>query len=223
MGGFAHSRRATFNIESATFNTEVMAIQNGTEIAVGQHEFHSYDLIDVTADNLKTLGPLYAPVDDKLNYCYLIGDDGMPSKVYVQGTTAAAATETTDSVFVYTAGADGAAGTVAFADGDGPAAGDQIAFFYTRLSTDTAQKLELNVSDVPDVVNVTAKGFAKDICSGQLFPCVLEGRAQVDGNWNFDLSADGDPVVHSVNMEFVKTCTSDILYKFIVYTDEEEA
>ena len=45
--GFAHSRRATFTVESATFNTEVMAIQNGTEIATGSQEITYYDTITV--------------------------------------------------------------------------------------------------------------------------------------------------------------------------------
>ena len=48
------------------------------------------------------------------------------------------------------------------------------------------------------------------------------GLAQVDGNWNFDLSADGDPAVQAFNMEFVRGCGSKKLYDFKVYTEEEE-
>ena len=40
----AHSKRATFTVESATYNTEVMALQNGTEVATGSQEITCYDV-----------------------------------------------------------------------------------------------------------------------------------------------------------------------------------
>ena len=67
---------------------------------------------------------------------------------------------------------------------------------------------------------VTAYGLAKDVCTGELYPCQVDGMAQVDGNYSFDLSADGEPAVHSLNMEFVKTCRGKKLYDFVVYTDD---
>lgn len=45
--------------------------------------------------------------------------------------------------------------------------------------------------------------------------------AQIDGNWNFDLSADGDPAVQNLSMEFVKGCMENKLYDFKVYTEDE--
>ena len=45
--------------------------------------------------------------------------------------------------------------------------------------------------------------------------------AQVDGNWTFELAADGDPVVQNLSMEFVRGCLENKLYDFTVHTEDE--
>ena len=46
--------------------------------------------------------------------------------------------------------------------------------------------------------------------------------AQVDGNWSFELTADGDPVVQDLTMNFVRGCVGSKLYDFTVSTEDEE-
>ena len=79
----------------------------------------------------------------------------------------------------------------------------------------------MSADALPATVLVSAYGVARDVCSGEIFPCVIEGQAQIDGDWNFDLSADGDPVTQNLTMEFVRSCVSNKMYDFIIYTDEE--
>ena len=211
--GFAHSRRATLTVESATFNTEVMAIQNGTNIDVGSHEITAYDVIDVTGNNIDTAGVKLHHTPEgadnaEIGFVYILNPDGTYGKCFTQADTAG------EGTFKH------ANGTLTFASG-AVKAGDRLACAYTYKTADTAQKITMSADALPATVLVSAYGVARDICNGYIFPCVIEGQAQIDGDWNFDLSADGDPVTQNLTMEFVRSCTGNKMYDFIIYTNEE--
>lgn len=211
-GGFAHSRRATMNVESATFNTEVMAIQNGTEIATGATTITYYDTITSTdGSTWKTKYKAEGEENHEIGFIYILNEDGTYGTRFTQADTA-----TEPNTFAYAA----ATKTITFGTG-APANGDTIVCAYQYETEDTAQKLQLDAGSTPSTALVSAYGIARDICSGELFPCVIEGTVQIDGNWNFELSADGDPVVQNLSMEFVKSCTNSNLYTFTIYTDEK--
>lgn len=213
--GFGHSRRSTLTVESATFNTEVMAIQNGTEIATGSHELTAYDVLEVGADatenGVKTKHTAIGTANAEIGYVYLLNADGTYGKTLEQAAAAAS------GKFKY----DSSTKTLTFFAGD-VATGDQIACAYTYKTGTTAQKITMSADAIPATVLVSAYGVARDVCSGESFPCVIEGQAQMDGDWNFDLQADGDPVTQNLTMEFVRSCQSNKMYDFIIYTDEED-
>ena len=207
------------NVTMATWNTEVMAIQNGTEVSTGSQEIVEYEVIEHTTNNTYTTKHIpVGAAGSEIGFVYAVNDDGTYGKKYTQASSAASGS------FAYTVTTSGTGTgavttrTITFASGDAPT-GD-IALSYTRKTTDVAQKITIDTEAIPATVLVTAYGLAKDICTGELFPCQVDGMAQVDGNYNFDLSADGEPSVHSLNMEFVKTCRGKKLYDFVVYTDD---
>ena len=212
-GGFAHSRRATMNVTVATFNTEVMAVQNGTEVYDGSTEVTKYDVISADAQGKYfTTYTAIGDVGNEIKFVYIVGNNGTYSKTYTQAAVASTGS------FAYSTETK----EVTFAEGDGPAAGERIACSYDFRSASNAQKIVIEAGSIPDTVYAVAYGLAKDQCTGELFPCQVRGQAQIDGNWNFDLSADGEPIVQSLNLEFVKGCINDTLYEFIVYTEDEE-
>ena len=198
------------NITMATWNTEVMAIQNGTEVSTGTQAITEYEVVEaITGNTYATKFKALGATGAEIGYVYALNEDGTYGKKYEQATTAAT------GKFAYSGG------TITFASGDAPV--DGMALAYTRATTTAAQKLTIDTEAIPQTVLVTAYGIAKDVCTGELFPCQVDGMAQVDGNYNFDLSSDGEPSVHSLNMEFVKTCRGKKLYDFVVYTDEAPA
>lgn len=205
-GGFSHSKKATLNVTMATWNTEVMAIQNGTEVSTGTQEIVEYEVIEHTTGTYKTKHNPIGVSGSEIGFVYAVNEDGTYGTKYTQATTAAT------GKFGYSNG------VITFASADAPA-GD-IALSYTRKTTEAAQKITIDTEAIPATVLVTAYGLAKDVCTGELYPCQVDGMAQVDGNYSFDLSADGEPAVHSLNMEFVKTCRGKKLYDFVVYTDD---
>lgn len=213
--GFAHSRRATMNVTVATWNTEVMAIQNGTEVVTGSTEITYYDTITVGAGGaVTTKFKAIGAEGSEISFVYKVKNDGTYEESWTQAATA-------ESVGQFSYEADTKAITFFSTDPNKPVEGDTLVCAYKFKSADNAQTIEINSDGIPDVVLVSAYGIARDICTGELFPAVIEGQAQIDGNWNFDLSADGEPAIQSLNMEFVKGCLDKTLYTFKVFTEDE--
>lgn len=214
-GGFAHSRRATFNVSTATMNTDVLAVQNGTEVESGNTLVTYYDIIEVGAEGkASTKFKAQGKAGAELSYVYKVKNDGTYETTWTQAATAA------EGKFTYSS----ATKEIAFLEGDTnkPVQGDKLACAYKFKTATNAQKININSDGIPPVVLVTAYGIARDVCTGELFPYTIEGQAQVDGNWSFDISADGEAVVQSLNMEFVKGCLEKTLYTFTVFTEDEE-
>lgn len=201
-------------IESATFNTEVMALQNGTELFQGSTNIQYYDVVTAgAAGAVTTKFTAQGTAGSEILFLYKVNpSDGTYMETYTQVDATPAAGQ-----FTYTATTK----TITFNEAETPTEGDQFAMTYEFKSADNAQVVTVNGDGVPSTVLATAYGIAKDMCTGELFPCQVHGMAQVDGNWNFDLAADGDPVVQNLSMEFVKGCLSNTLYEFKVYTEDE--
>ena len=192
-----------------------MAVQNGTEVVTGSTEITYYDTITVgTSGAASTKFKAVGTAGTEISFVYKVKSDGTYEKSWTQ-----AASADTKGTFAYNASSK--AITFAEADDEKPVEGDILVCAYKFKSADNAQTIEVNSDGIPDVVLVSAYGIARDICTGELFPAVIEGQAQIDGNWNFDLSADGEPAVQSLNMEFVKGCLDKTLYTFKVFTEDE--
>lgn len=215
-GGFAHSRRATLSVTNATFNTEVMALQSGTELYQGSTAIRYYEVVTVGSDTtLKTKFKAIGTAGAEINFIYKVDpSNGTYEKSFSQVADSPEAGE-----FSYTSESK----TFEFNTSETPKEGDVYAMSYEFQSADNAQVVSVTGDGIPATVLVTAYGLAKDTCTGELFPCQVDGLAQIDGNWNFDLAADGDPVVQNLSMEFVKGCMDNKLYDFKVYTLDEDA
>lgn len=225
--GFGHSKHATFNIENATWNTDVLAAQNGTDVVMGETTYTKYVQIDLKENT--TEYDLTLPAVKKTGATRYIGTiygtqkDGDYVKVLTEDDAASA------GKFTYTAEVTGGEAKPAKITLDTSDVTDMItklgctklSMAYTIKSKAAAQRINIKTNTMPDTALVTAYGLVADICDGSLYPCIVHGMAQIDGNWTWDLSADGDPAVHNISMEFVAGCESDDLYSIIIDTDEE--
>lgn len=201
-----------------------MAVQNGTEVTTGSTEITYYDTITVGAGGTVTTKFKAVGFDGlQISFVYKVKEDGTYEKSWSQVKKPNEEpdnwTPTENGTFTYNPKDKSI--NFATADPDKPVEGDTLVCAYKFKSANNAQTIEINSDGIPDVVLVAAYGIARDICTGELFPAVIEGQAQIDGNWNFDLSADGEPAVQSLNMEFVKGCLDKTLYTFKVFTEDE--
>ena len=225
--GFGHSKHATFNIENATWNTDVLAAQNGTDVVMGETTYTKYVQINLKEDT--TEYNLALPAVKKTGETLYIGTiygtqkDGDYVKILTEDSATSA------GKFTYTPEVTGGEAKPAKITLDTSDVTEMIktlgctklSMGYTVKSSAKAQRINIKTNTMPDTALVTAYGLVADICDGSLYPCIVHGMAQIDGNWTWDLTADGDPAVHNISMEFVAGCESDDLYSIIIDTDEE--
>lgn len=212
-GAWAHSRRATVNVTDAIFRTEIMAAQNGTEIiesaANSPISVTEREVLEAKTNKVTLTYTAEGTAGSEIGFAYLLDDSGNRIKTLKQVTTTAAT-----GSFTY------AAKALTFFAGD-VADGALVEVVYTRKTAEGAQRLELHTDSVPKLGLITLFGVAADTCTGELFKAQIEGLGQIDGNWNLDVSADGDVASQDFKVEFVKRCNSDKLYDFTVYTEED--
>lgn len=225
--GFSHSRRATLNVESATWNTEIIAAQNGTDVVTGETTYTKYIQIDLKDATYSYDLPVPAVKEPGqtlyIGTIYGTQSDGDYVKVLTEDES------TSEGKFAYTKEVietSPAPAKITLAEDDvknmiETLGCTKLSMAYTVKSTATAQRIEIKNGTMPDTVLVTAYGLVADICDGKLYPCVIHGMAQIDGNWTWELTADGDPAVQNISMEFVSGCASDDLYTITIDTDEE--
>lgn len=225
--GFSHSRRATLNVESATWNTEIIAAQNGTDVVTGETTYTKYIQIDLKDATYSYDLPVPAVKEPGqtlyIGTIYGTQSDGDYVKVLTEDESAS------EGKFAYTkevTETSPAPAKITLAENDvknmiETLGCTKLSMAYTVKSTATAQRIEIKNGTMPDTVLVTAYGLVADICDGKLYSCVIHGMAQIDGNWTWELTADGDPAVQNISMEFVSGCASDDLYTITIDTDEE--
>jgi hypothetical protein len=200
------------NITVASWNTDVLAVQNGTEVYRGSVLIPYYNVIEPDATGkFYTKFTAQGTAGSEIGYVYILNNDGTYGTRYTQATVPAAGS------FTYSTGTK----EIVFFSGEEPEANTRIACAYSFMSADNASQIVINSDGVPPTVIASAYGLAKDVCTGELFECVVTGQAQVDGNWTFDLAADGEPAIQNLSLEFVKGCVDKKLYEFIVYTEDE--
>ena len=225
--GFGHSKHATFNIENAIWNIDVLAAQNGTDVLTVETTYTKYvqvDLVDSQTDYDLPF-PAVKNAGDTLYIGTIYGTqaDGDYVKVLTEDDSASTGKfsytkEVTDS--------PAKAAKISLNSEDVKNMVEtmgctKLSMAYTVKSNAAAQRINIKTNAMPDTALVTAYGLVADICDGSLYPCVVHGMAQIDGNWTWELTADGDPAVHNISMEFVAGCQSNDLYSIVIDTDEE--
>ena len=196
--GFAHSRHATLNKTTRTKYVEVPL---------------------VTGQTAYTIDAAYKATDDAhyVDVVYFLTSDGTKVGSVTEDSTAGA------GKFTYTTATTKGTITLEKTDvskfmGEGYLA-TKIGMAYDVETGEDASVIHVEAGAVPDTVLVSAYGIASDKCTGKFYKAQIEGRAQIDGNWSFDVSADGDPAVHALSLEFLKDCSSSDLYTFMVFTE----
>lgn len=141
----------------------------------GSTEITKYEAFQVTnAESITTKFTAIGTAGAEIGYVYKLDNSGTIIAQFTQTAVPAAAGE-----FAYAS--DTKTLTFFESDPDKPVVGDTLAMVYTFMSADNAKRVDINADGIPPTVMLTLDGFVKDTCTGQLFPCQLEGMAQVDG------------------------------------------
>jgi hypothetical protein len=210
-GAFAHSKRASIDIQKATWNTTVMAAQNGTDIVIGSNkETVKYDVKTIASNKAVSSFKALGTVGAEVIYAYVLNADGSLGSVIEQDALAAT------GKFSYTP----ATKTLTFNAGD-LSDGMKVAFAYKFDSGTSAQTMNIDRAAIPSLVLVTAEVLVKDLCDGLLYQGQIDGLAQVDPNWAWDLGADKEPAMENLKLDFVVGCGSSNLYSIIIFNEND--
>ena len=187
--GFSHSRRANLNVESATWNTEIIAAQNGTDVVTGETTYTKYIQIDLKDATYSYDLPFPAVKEPGqtlyIGAIYGTQSDGDYVKVLTEDASAS------EGKFTYTKEvieSSPAPAKITLAEKDvkdmiETMGCTKLSMAYTVKSTANAQRIEIKTGTMPDTVLVTAYGLVADICDGKLYPCARPGDDQLPGDF----------------------------------------
>lgn len=211
-GAFGHSNRAKMTVSKASWNTHVLALQNGTEVVTGSNKNAvKYDTLKVASNKATTTFKALGTAGGEIGFVNVIdATNGKILKTLTQDATAAT------GKFAYAPTTK----EISFFAGE-LADGAIVVLSYNFDAGTSAQTITVDVDKFPSTQLVTAYGLVKDICTGSTYQMEINGIAQIDPNWKWDLSASGDPAVQDFNLEFVKGCASKALFEMIVFNEED--
>ena len=205
--GFSHSKESTLDIESAVITEGGLAVQTGNDVvALTNSTAIPFDDV-VTVSTADTALTTYTATGSEIGFIYILNDDGTKKTTLTQVATTPTVTE-----FTY------ATATKTITTGTGAlSVGDKVLIIYYPTAA-TAVKVSNSTNVFAKNVRLHCRTLFRDTCTGQDYIGVLViYKAKAGEEWSLELSADGDPVVHSISFEALKSCSSNVLWDIFIY------
>lgn len=213
--GFSHSKESTLSLQNAVITDGALAIQTGSGLIelTNTTDVPFDDAIVTTEAGAATLThTATGTAGSEIKWAYVLNTDGSVAKKLSQVTEAPAAT----GEFSYAS----ATNKVTFFAGDVPAGSTVLFIYYPNI------KSARNIKNSTDVfsmnVRLHCKTLFKDTCTGKDYMGVLVFyKAKCSEEWGLELSADGEPAVHDMSFEALKSCESPVLWDIFLYDSED--
>lgn len=211
--GFSHSKESSLSIESAVITDGALAIQTGnaTQTLTNTTLIPYDEVITVTSNAGNTTYTATGTAGSEIGFAYVLNNDGTIAKTLTQ-TSAEAATGT----FTYTTGTN----ALAFFAGDVKNGQNVLVVYYPTI--ESAKQIQNSTEVFSMNVRLHCKTLFRDTCTGKDYVGVLViYKAKAGEEWGFELSADGDPAVHSITFEALKSCESPVLWDIFLYDTDD--
>lgn len=212
ISSFSHSKGSSMMIESATLSDGLFEMQTGTAVEdlTTTTEILYPDVVTISGDSGATLYTGIGTADAEIEFAYVLDASGAPS-----GTSYTQATVVSTTEFVYIATTK----ALTFGTGLVADAAEVLVNYYPTIAT--AKKVVNNAAKFAATVRAVFNGRFRDVCTdedylGQL----VYHRAKIGENYNFDISADGDPAVHNLELTAEKACSNDKLWTLYIYESD---
>lgn len=211
--GFSHSKEAKLELENAVITEGAMGIQTGGGVETLTNSTSvPFDevIVTATADTAVTSYIATGTAGSEIGFAYLLNDDGTVKTTFTQATTVAA------EKFTYAT----ATKTITFNTGAVPVGSKILVIYHPTASS------VVNISNKTDVfssnVRLNCHTLFRDTCSGVDYVGTLViYKAKCSEEWNLELTADGDPAVHNMSFEALKSCTSPVLWDIFIYDTDD--
>jgi hypothetical protein len=217
--GFSHSKESTLEVESAVITGGALGIQTGSGlIDLTESKDIPFDEVVIAASGdpgteattTYTATGATGATGKEIGFAYVLNTDGTVKKTLTQDTSA------TTGKFAYaTAGKK-----LTFAEGD-VAVGDKVLVVYYPTAA-TAYQISNSTEVFAQNVRLHCKTLFRDTCTGKDYVGVLVMyKAKAGEEWSLELSADGDPAVHAISFEALKSCESPVLWDIFIYDTDD--
>lgn len=212
--GFSHSKESTLSIENAVITDGAMGIQTGSGVvtltATQDIPFDEVLVASAKADEVNTTYTAKGTAGSEIGFAYLLNEDGTVAKKFTQAGAVA------EGKFTYAS----ATKTLAFNAGEVPQGSKVLVIYHPSISS--AKKISNSTEVFAKNVRLHCKTLFRDTCSGKDYVGMLViYKAKAGEEWSIDLSADGDPAVHAISFEALKSCESPVLWDIFIYDTDD--
>lgn len=213
--GFSHSKESTLELESAVITGGAMGIQTGSGLIdlTDSTTIPFDEVLTAAGSSSITATTTYTATGatgKEIGFAYILNTDGTVKKTLTQGSTA------TTGSFAYAS----ASKELSFATGD-VVAGDKILVVYYPTAA-SAYQISNSTEVFAQNVRLHCKTLFRDTCTGEDYVGVLVMyKAKAGEEWSLELSADGDPAVHAISFEALKSCESPVLWDIFIYDTDD--
>lgn len=208
--GFSHSKESSLEIQNAVITDGAIAIQTGNdvEILTDTKEIPYDEVVTVTVvDTATTTYTATGTAGEELGFVYLLNTDGTVNKRFEQVTGAAATGE-----FTYAS----ATKAISFFAGEVPVGSRLLLVYFPKVAE--AKRIRNSTDVFAKNVRLVCRTLFRDTCSGKDYVGVLVFyKAKAGEEWGIELSADGEPAVHSISFEALKSCEAPVLWDIFIY------
>ena len=214
--GFSHSKESTLEIESAVITGGALGIQTGSGlIDLTETKLIPIDevLTAATSESNTSVATTYTATGtagQEIGFAYVLNTDGTIKKTLRQGSAAASVE------FSYTT----AGKKLEFTAEDVPAGSKVLVVYYPTASS--AYQISNSTEVFAQNVRLHCKTLFRDTCTGKDYVGVLVVyKAKAGEEWSLELTADGEPAVHAINFEALKSCESPVLWDIFIYDTDD--
>lgn len=212
--GFSHSKESTLEIENAVITDGAIAIQTGQDVKVLTNTtLIPFDevLTVTTADTVTTTYTATGTAGSEIQFAYILNQDGTIGQTLTQTTG-----EASTGQFSYAS----ATGVITFSTGEAPVGSQVLVIYYPQIGS--AKQITNSTEVFAKNVRLHCKTLFRDTCTGKDYVGVLViYKAKAGEEWSLELSADGDPAVHNINFEALKSCQSPTLWDIFLYDTDD--
>lgn len=211
--GFSHSKESTLEIQSAVITGGALGIQTGSGlIDLTSTTLIPFDeVVTVTSNAATTTYTATGTAGSEIGFAYLLNEDGTIAETFTQASDA-----DSEGTFTYTSSGK----NLTFYTGAIPDGGKVLVVYYPTVSS--AYQINNSTEVFAKNVRLHCKTLFRDTCTGKDYVGVLViYKAKAGEEWGFELSADGDPAVHDISFEALKSCTSPTLWDIFIYDSSD--
>jgi hypothetical protein len=213
INGDSHSKRTTMTTDAATFDMKQLALITGTSPVVGATTIRIDETLvintNASATSKTAISPSGGTADEILSLHVL---DASGNIVDTLTQTAVAASGS----FAY----DSATKALTFFASEFED-GTKILVSYDATTDANATTVSNNTDEFGGTYKFVFDSLVQDTCSNVYEAQLVIYKGKVNGTWSFDLAADGEPAVLSMEITALKSCESTKLWDLIVYDMDE--